>query len=299
MQTLILDIQRGSMHDGPGIRTTVFLKGCPIKCAWCHNPESQSFKSELSYNNSKCTRCKACAHICENNAIVFNEDERSVDRKLCTACGNCLKACAQSALNIYGKSLGISHVLDIIKKDMCFYEASSGGVTISGGEPLAHKEYCTQLLKKCKDEEIHTCIETSGFANLNNIDELLKYTDLILLDYKVQNSKSQKYLGVHNTQNAPMPLLRLCKNMGKKVILRCPIIPTVNDNKAHFDNIIKLLNEYENILHAEILPYHNFGVGKATNIGKSSVAFTAPSQENIDEYIGYFKKCGCEKVFAF
>ena len=173
MDSLVLDIQRSSFHDGPGVRTTVFLKGCPLHCPWCHNPESQSFTRELSCNLSRCTHCGACAAVCGEGVHRFRDGAHAVDFFRCQHCGGCVGACPSGALTLFGGSMSAEEVFSIVRRDKVFYDSTGGGVTLSGGEPLSHPDFCADLLTLCKQAGISTCLETSGFASGKTLSRLL------------------------------------------------------------------------------------------------------------------------------
>lgn len=291
MDSLVLDIQRSSFHDGPGVRTTVFLKGCPLHCPWCHNPESQSFTRELSCNLSRCTHCGACAAACGEGVHRFRDGAHAVDFSRCQHCGGCVGACPSGALTLFGFSMSAEEVFSIVRRDKVFYDSTGGGVTLSGGEPLSHPDFCADLLTLCKQAGISTCLETSGFAGGKTLSRLLPLVDCFLFDCKVLNeADAKKYLGVPLS-----PILQnletVCLN-GKEVILRCPVIPSVNDSMEHFDGILKLLSRYPAIKRAELLPYHRFGVVKSTNLGKAPAEYPVPDDETKGRWLNYFKEHG-------
>ncbi|MGL4344504.1 MAG: glycyl-radical enzyme activating protein [Cellulosilyticaceae bacterium] len=272
MKTLVLDIQKCSIHDGPGIRTTVFLKGCPLKCAWCHNPESQSFRKQLSYLEQKCIGCGQCTKVCEAEVHHIEGDKHTVNFEQCKSCGECIRQCPQGALEQIGQSMTVEEVMASVREDIPFYRKSKGGITISGGEPLAHPEFVGQLLKACKCEGIHTCIETSGFGSVSVLEQIVVDVDLFLLDYKITGEQAhQYYTGV---SFAPIrQTLDYLETMNKSVILRCPIIPNINDEKAHYEAIQEVKSRYSNIVEVEFMPYHNLGVVKAKQIGMEQLEY--------------------------
>lgn len=288
MKNLVIDIQRCSIHDGPGIRTTVFLKGCPLRCQWCHNQESQSYEKELSFNIERCSSCGECIKECPEEAHYIKEGIHKVNYDKCKACGKCIETCHQKALSIVGKELDIDEIMKVIKKDINFYKNSKGGVTISGGEALTNIELTKNILVKCKEVGIHTCIETSGFAKKDNIDFIVEYVDLFLYDYKLTGEElHKKYIGVSN--EIILENLEYISSLGKEIILRCPIIPDVNDFKEHFEAIRSLGEKLEGIKKVELLPYHDFGVIKGKNIGKEVVRFRVPSKVEKEEWKNFFK----------
>lgn len=295
MSSYVIDVQRCSIHDGPGIRTTVFLKGCPLSCKWCHNPESQSFQKELSYNSSLCISCGKCVEVCQTNVHQMLDHQHVVDFSKCNQCGTCINVCETKALRMVGNEMTPQEVFDIVKKDKVFYEQSEGGLTISGGEALCHGDFCLELLKLCKEMEIHTCIETSGYASMDTVKKLLPYVDLFLFDFKVSREEDAKtYIGGS--------LVRIHENFeyiyakGKKIVLRCPIIPEVNDTNEHFNAIGEMTKKYPDVLGVELLPYHDFGVSKGNNIGKETMKFKFPTQEQKQEWLMYFQSHGYPKV---
>ena len=263
MQTGILfDIQRCSLNDGPGLRTTLFLKGCPLRCLWCHNPESQSPVPELLFNFEKCIACGKCAAVCHCHS--FSNGKHSIQRAQCHSCGKCVEACPTGSLEIKGNYYTVDEVLHEILKDFKYYQKSGGGVTVSGGEPFQQPVFLKEILIECHKHGIHTAIETSGFTSQNILAEILPLTDLFLWDYKVtDNAKSA--IGVDN--NIIMENLHFVLQQRARVRLRCPIIPTVGDNQRHLSAIAALSKRYQ-LDGVDILPYHNMGVFKSRELGR-------------------------------
>lgn len=262
---VIFDIVHSSLVDGPGIRTTVFFKGCNLKCAWCHNPESQSFKPQIMFYKDKCTLCGKCKEICSspNNCIL---------------CGKCALYCQNEARKVCGKEYTTDEVLAEVIKDKAFYENSGGGVTFSGGECMLQIDFLCEILKKCKENGIHTAVDTAGHIPFESFEKILPYTDLFLYDIKVfDNEKHKKYIGVGNERI--LQNLKKLFNLGAKVWVRIPIIVGVNDNIEEMQKIKEFLGG--NAKKVELLPYHPMGENKYRAIGKNPHPFTAPSNETI------------------
>jgi len=262
----IFDIQRAAMHDGPGIRTTVFMKGCPLRCKWCHNPESQSTKPVLKYVERFCVGCKACQVVCPNGCHVFDGEKHLIDRAACSACGMCVENCAFHALSLLGKYVYPSEIVSLLEKDRKYFDKTNGGLTISGGEPLVQPEACMDLLREAKEHGFHTCLDTSGFAPEEVIREMLPFVDIFLFDYKITSAEKHKeYTGVDNA--LILSNLRYISEAGARIILRCPIIPGVNDDDEHLEAITALSEEKEGIIEVDLMFYHNIAKGKIPQVG--------------------------------
>ena len=295
---VILDIQKFSIHDGPGIRTTVFLKGCPLNCLWCHNPESKSFNPQLSYDINKCNMCRKCETVCPVKAHKFEKNVHHIECSACTLCGKCAEACPTGSLSIYGKVMSVDEIIAEVEKDKSFFDNTGGGITISGGEPLSRIEFTLALAKAAKEREIHVTVETSGFAPQESMEKIADYTDLFLFDYKVSdNELSEKLIGIKDLDKISENL-DLIYSKKKDIIIRCPFIPEYNITEKHFRQIAELEEKYPDLLGIEILPYHNFGKNKADNIGdKYEVNVKMPDDEEIEKWLMKFRKFGCKKVF--
>lgn len=262
----VFNIQHFSLHDGPGIRTVIFLKGCPLDCVWCHNPESKSAECELSFLNDKCIKCGKCAEVCRYNVHLIKDDIHGIKREKCELCGACVDVCMTGALDIIGKKYGVDEIMEELEKDNIFF-GSDGGVTFSGGEPFAQFDSLYILLKRCKEKGYSVCIETSGFAKSENVVKAAEYTDYFLYDCKETDANNhKKYTGADN--ETIIKNLEILNDIKAAVILRCPIIPGVNDRKNHFENIANLSNRYSCIKSVEFMPYHPLGICKSEQIGK-------------------------------
>lgn len=263
---VVFNIQRYSINDGPGIRTCVFLKGCPLNCRWCHNPESKSPKSELSFSAVKCIGCGKCEAICPNGCHTFENGMHIIDRNSCIGCGKCVHECI-GALELYGKTMTAEEVIKEASKDKPFYLESGGGITFTGGEPFAQPKFLIALLKEAKKENLHVCIETSGFTSREILSEAMEYVDIFLFDYKETDRKKHiEFIGVDNTQI--LSNLDFLASSGKQIVLRCPVIPGYNDRIEHFSAIAEIADRYDSIIRVDVEPYHPLGKTKAAQIGK-------------------------------
>jgi pyruvate formate lyase activating enzyme len=261
----IFDIRRFSVHDGPGIRTTVFFKGCPLRCWWCHNPESQSFQPEILLNPGRCIRCGACVAACPEGAIPSGQMAAAPDPALCTRCGACTEACAAEARELAGRVMSVSQVMAEVGRDLAFYDQSGGGVTFSGGEPLAQPGFLAALLRACKSQEIRTALDTSGYAPWKTLAELAPDVDLFLYDLKLVDPAAHRRMTGVSNQRILSNLFKLSE-LGARLILRVPVIPGVNADPAAIRAVAEIARQAgqvgRGIEEIDLLPYHQAAIGK-------------------------------------
>lgn len=282
---IIFDVSRYCLNDGPGIRTTVFLKGCPLRCSWCHNPESQKMTPEILFSQSSCINCGACSVVCPNQCHSL-EDLHIFDRSRCTVCGKCVEACAKKALRIVGKESTVEEIISEVLKDKTFYATSGGGITVSGGEPTLQVDFLEKLLTLAKKEGIHTAVETCGYAPQENFERIAPLTDCFLFDYK--ETSPEKHINfTGKDRSLIMQNLELLNRIGAYIILRVPLIPGYNDTLENIEGIKVTAKKYPSIRKIEILPYHPLGVSKEKELGwENKNTIEMPDKKLIDDFLG-------------
>jgi len=293
-QSLIFDIKRYAINDGPGIRVVIFFKGCNLNCAWCHNPESISAKVEKMYAPAKCIKCGTCVDACPEKAILLTTDGIVTNQDLCIICGKCAEVCPTKAIEMSGKEMSVAEIMDIIEKERVFFDQSGGGVTFSGGEPLVHKKLLIELLEECGKRRIHRAVDTAGNVSTETILEVARHTDLFLYDLKMMDSLlHQKWIKYGN--ELILHNLKILAATGVRIIIRIPLIGEVNDtgeNIEHTARFIAGLAGDKKEVH--LLPYHNIAVNKYMKLGKS-VKFEKlkePDKETMVKAIAKFAEYG-------
>jgi len=296
-KAIIFEIQRASLHDGPGIRTTVFLKGCPLDCVWCHNPEATKAEPQLYFYEDRCKLCGSCQAVCPNKVHTITDNEHRIDFDACMQCGSCVDACLNNALKIVGKEMTIDEVMKEVLKDVDFYKRSGGGVTLSGGEPLYQFGFAKELLKRCRELGINTCIETSGFVSPAKFKQILPLLDVLLFDYKISESDSHiEYTGVPN--QLILENLHTAHRFNIPIYLRCPIIPGVNDIEFHFADIAELSEKLPKLKAIEILPYHDMGNSKRISVGRTETLteLKTVTPDIAQKWLEQLRLLGCTKA---
>jgi len=262
---IIFDIKRYAIHDGPGIRTTVFFKGCPLVCKWCHNPESWSARPEPGLRIARCIRCGRCAEVCPNNAVTLTDDGLVIDSTKCRVCGDCVKSCPSGAREIIGKEVTVEQVLEEVKKDMVFYDQSGGGATFSGGEPLMQPDFLYELTRCCRSSQIHTAVDTTCHADREVIKRISENTDLFLCDIKHMDDVAHKqFTGVSN--KLILANLKWLASTGKTIIIRLAVIPGFNDEASNIEKTAEFVASLKNIERIDLLPYNRGGLEKADRL---------------------------------
>lgn len=292
----VFDIKRYSIHDGPGIRTTVFLKGCSLGCLWCHNPESVAAGPELMHWPGRCVRCHACVAACPKGAIAKDAAGAiMIDRHKCDVCGQCAEACLYDAMQVVGREMSVGEVMDEVEKDRVFYEQSGGGVTLSGGDPAVQAAFAEALLDACRERGLRTAVDTAGLARNGALDRLAAKSDLILFDLKLMDDARHRELtGVSNA-----PILNNLERLaaaGSEIWVRIPLIRGVNDDDDNVRRTIAFLRRLKTVRRISLLPYHAGGLNKALRIGKGAHFrnFEAPSEERLAAIEAAFRGAGFE-----
>lgn len=290
---LFFDIKRYSINDGPGIRITIFFKGCPLSCIWCHNPEGISVRKQKMYTKKKCIGCRTCVANCPVNALSLTSEGISMDNDTCILCGKCVEVCPTKAMEMSGTEYSIDYLVNEIEKETIFMDQSEGGVTFCGGEPLMHPDTLLELLLRCKEIGVHRAVDTTLFAKPEIVAKVMKETDLFLVDLKHMDSEKHRfYCGVPN--ELILSNLRMITDAGKEMIIRIPLIEGVNadeENIRHSAEFLSSLSWNNKIVH--LLPYHDIATGKHEKLGTAynpgSIAMAAPSDKIQELCVSVFR----------
>lgn len=287
MNANIFEIKRFAVHDGNGIRTTVFFKGCPLKCLWCHNPEGISFKPQLAFYENKCTNCGECASVCPAGAQKITAAGHIYNREKCVLCGGCERACLGNALTLYGKEMTVEELMPILLEDKSFYDNSGGGITLSGGECLCQPDFCAELLKNAKENGLNTAVDTCGFVPRAAIEKVMPFTDMFLYDIKaIDENVHIKCTGQSNRQI--LENLKYIDAAGKKTEIRYPYVPGYNSGEA--ESIAEFVSSLKNVTGVRVLPYHNYAGSKYLSLGmKNTLPDKLPDNEEIENIKRLFK----------
>ncbi len=295
MYPLIFDIKRYAINDGPGIRITIFLKGCPLSCKWCHNPESQSPEKQKFYTASKCIGAQDCIEVCPNNALTLTPNGIVTDYERCLLCGKCADACPTKAIEMVGELYSVQQLLEIIEREKVHIEQSGGGVTFSGGEPLMHPGFLLEMLKECGKRNLHRTVDTTGFADTKTMLEVARETDLFLYDLKLINSKKhEKWTGVNN--RIILKNLKVLTESGANINIRIPLIKNVNSDKGELTKMAGFISELPGKQAVNLLPYHNIAKNKYNKLGEVYNEFdmAEPTEAEQNRAIEIFHKFGIE-----
>jgi pyruvate formate lyase activating enzyme len=310
-QPLIFDIKRYSINDGPGIRITIFMKGCPLKCQWCHNPESQSPEVQKLYTASKCIGAKDCIQVCPNNALTLTSEGIVTDTLACNLCGKCAEACPSKAIEMSGKLYGVEDLMQIVERERVHIEHSDGGVTFSGGEPLMHPEFLIEMLKACGEKGLHRAVDTCGFASTEKLLEVAKHTDLFLYDLKLMDPiQHKKWTGVDN--RLILKNLKILAETSANINIRIPLIKNVNTGIEEITGMAEFITKLtfknrglvptirdatpKQKMLVNLLPYHNIASGKYKKLEMfyDSAAMDEPRAEDLKSAADIFEKYGIE-----
>lgn len=294
---IVFDIKHYAIHDGPGIRTTVFMKGCPLKCQWCANPESHHVTPEVLFDKYKCILCRECSKVCPHDAISFTMNHRRYDRECCRGCGLCVRACASEAIEQCGYGVDVQTLWKKIKADRVFWDRSGGGVTLSGGEPLRQLSFVSDFLSLCQRRHVHTAIETCGFVSEAPFEKVLRHVDLVIFDIKTtHDGRHEACTGVSN--GGILSNLKKLLSGPKEVLVRMPLIPGLNDAPQDLEAIGALLKNARTDVKLEVLPYHRLGAKKYEKLGLEYGLphIHPPTSTQLTEALNIFRKFGIDCV---
>jgi len=291
----VFDIKKYAIHDGPGIRTTVFFKGCPLQCQWCHNPESWARYPEHGLRSGRCIRCGQCIEVCTAEAISLVDGQPVTDPDKCDLCGECVHACVADARQVIGQEMTVSEVMGEVEKDVIFYDQSGGGVTFSGGEPLMQPEFLLALLNRCRAQQIHTAVDTSCYAELDIIETISEKADLFLCDLKHMDSDTHEHFtGVGN--NLILDNIKRLSKAGKEIVIRIPVVCGFNDDEANIEATGKFITSLSGVSRVDILPYNRGGTEKSARLISDMDLMQAdtPDEQQIGSIAHILNDCGLE-----
>jgi pyruvate formate lyase activating enzyme len=290
---MTFNVLRYTLDDGPGIRSTVFLKGCPLTCLWCANPESQKYAPEVVHRDVSCIKCRTCVTVCPEKAVAVSEETGvTIDRAKCNDCGLCVDPCPTNTMQMMGREMTVDEVFATVEKDKLYYNNSGGGVTVSGGEPLGQPDFVLALFARCHEAGLNTCLDTSGFAPTENLLKVLPETDILYFDIKLMDDEKHKqYVGTGN--RLIQHNLEVAAGSGAEIVIRVPVLPDINDSDAEMESIaVRAKSLGTPVSYVHLLPFHRFGKGKYTILDRAFAmeAATPPSAEHMEHLKTIFEK---------